>query len=263
MNKKPFKLFSSGKKDEDKDPEADGSIFLPAHRRLGSCMTHRSDIVWIEASMKKDEILRIISTNGEYSLFPVCSLTVDSVLGVLSARQFLASLAEPVWPGLKTLVKKPVYLPETVTIMKTLSMLEEADCRMAFIIDEYGGIEGIATRNGIIGELLDEISAEEADEESGIFRREDGSALVDGQVRMEEIREQFKLPDTGSGAHEYYTLAGYLLAVNGSIPKTGDRIEAGRYVCEIVDMDGHRIDKVLVTEIPGTEETSASASTPD
>lgn len=260
MNKKRFKLFPDGKKEAEKDTESDRSIFLPAHRRLGSCMTHRSDIVWIEASMKKDEILRIISTHDEFSLFPVCSLTVDSVLGVLSARRFLASLAEPVWPGLKALVRKPVYLPETVTILKTLSMLEEADCRMAFIIDEYGGIEGIATRNGIIGELLDEVSSEDTDEESGIFRREDGSALVDGQVRMEEIREHFDLPDTGNGAHEYYTLAGYLLAVNGSIPKTGDRIEAGGYRCEIVDMDGHRIDKVLVTEISGTAPAIPSAS---
>ncbi len=248
MNKKRFNLFSLGKKEAGVDTEIDKGMYLPANRRLGSCMTHRSDIVWIESSMKKDEILQIVLSHGEFNQFPVCSLTVDSVLGVLSARQFLVSLLEPVWPGLKPLVKKPVYLPETVTILKTLSMLEETDCALAFIIDEYGGIEGIATRNGIIEELLEEISDEETDEESGIFRREDGSALVDGQVRMEEIREEFDLPDADCGTHEYYTLAGYLLSVNGSIPKTGDRIQTGRYLCEIVDMDGHRIDKVLVTE---------------
>ncbi len=263
MNKKRFTLFSLGKKDADTETETGEGIFLPAHRRLGSCMTHRSDIVWIEASMKKDEILGIIASHGEFSQFPVCSLTVDSVLGVLSARRFLSSLLDPVWPGLKALVKKPVYLPETVTILKTLSLLEESDCRMAFIIDEYGGIEGIATRNGIMSELLEEVSGEEADEESGIFRREDGSALVDGQVRMEEIREQFDLPDAGTGSHEYYTLAGYLLSVNGSIPKTGDRIRTGKYLCEIVDMDGHRIDKVLVTESGENGEVTPGGSGAD
>jgi len=263
MNKKRFNLFSWGKKDAGADIETDKGIYLPANRRLGSCMTHRSDIVWIESSMKKDEICKIVSAHGEFSQFPVCSLTVDSVLGVLSARQFLASLSDPVWPGLKSLVRKPVYLPETVTILKTLSMLEETGCRLAFIIDEYGGIEGIATRNGIIGELLEEVSDEEADEESGIFRRADGSALVDGQVRMEEIRGEFDLPDADTGSHEYYTLAGYLLSVNGSIPKTGDRIRTGKYLCEIVDMDGHRIDKVLVTEPAESGEDAARGTAPD
>lgn len=203
--------------------------------------------------MKKEEIFHIISTHTEYSLFPVCSGTVDSVLGVLCARVFLASLLEPLWPGLKALVKKPVYLPETVTIIKTLAMFDEVDSRMAFIIDEYGGIEGIVTRNGIIGELLEEVSDEEADGESDIFRRDDGSYLVGGQVRMDEIHDHFILPDAMSGSHEYYTLAGYLLSIKGSIPKTGDRITAGNYICEIVDMDGHRIDKVLVTEKPSID----------
>ncbi len=212
-------------------------------------MTHRSDIVWIDTGQKKDEIYRIIKAHPQFSRFPVCSGTVDSVLGVLLSRVFIESLLEPLWPGLKSLVKKPIYLPETVTIVKTLSMLEEAGCQMAFIIDEYGGIEGLVTKNGIVEELLEEITGEEADEDPDIFQRDDGSWLIGGQIRMDEIREQFTIPDAENGSHEYYTLAGYLLSINGSIPKTGDKIQAGKYLCEIVDMDGHRIDKVLVKEI--------------
>jgi putative hemolysin len=247
MNKKGFKLFPPKKNADDTDAEA--GIFLPVHRRLGSCMTHRSDIVWIDAGMKKDEILQIVGKHPEFSRFPVCSETVDSVLGVLTVRRFLSSLQEPLWPGLKALLKKPVYLPETATILKTLSILEEAACQMAFIVDEYGGIEGIVTRNGIIGELLEELSADENGDDREIFRREDGSYLIDGQVRMDEIRELFTLPDDEAESHEYHTIAGYLLSLKGSIPKTGDCIVAGDYICEIVDMDGHRIDKVLVREL--------------
>lgn len=257
MDKKSFNLFSFTKKPVPADTDSESGIFLPASRRIGSCLTHRSDIVWIDASLKKDEILRIVNAHPEFSLFPVCSGTVDSVLGVLSVRSFLASLTEPVWPSLKGLVKKPIYLPETVTIIKTLTMIEETGCRMAFIIDEYGGIEGIVTRNGLMNELLEEVSNEESDEDPDIFRREDGSYLVGGQVRMDEIRELFDLPDAGAGSRDYYTLAGYLLSIKGNIPKTGDRIAAGNYICEIIDMDGHRIDKVLVTE-QKDDEVSAS-----
>lgn len=249
MDIKGFNLFSLKKVATDSDADTTSGVFLPSQRRLGSCMTHRSDILWIDSTMKKDEILHFITAHPEFSLFPVCSNTVDSVLGVLPARVFLASLLEPVWPGIKSLLKKPVYVPETVTILKTFLMMDEVDCRMAFIIDEYGGIEGMVTRNGIISELLEEISDQEQDDDPDIFRRDDGSYLVGGQVRMDEIRDQFTLPDA-EGSHEYYTLAGYILSINGSIPKTGDRIIAGNYICEIVDMDGHRIDKVLVMEKP-------------
>ncbi len=226
-------------------PDQDG-YYLPAGRRLGSAMTHRADIVWIEATTPKDGILGFIRANPSLDYFPVCAKTVDSVLGVLPARAFLESLLEPVWPGLKPLVSRPLYLPETVTIARALSMLASAALPLAMIIDEYGGIEGLVTREGLVSELTSEFLDAGPEGEPDIFEREDGSWLVDGQTRMDEIREIFSLPDTD--AADYYTLAGYLLAVNGSIPKTGERIEAGDYLCEIVDMDGHRIDKILVSK---------------
>jgi putative hemolysin len=130
---------------------------------------------------------------------------------------------------------------------------------MAFIIDEYGGIEGLVTKNGLISELLTGLGAVPGDEKSEIFRRDDGTWLVDGQIRMTEVREHFDLPDDQETSHEYYTLAGYLLARKGSIPKTGDTIAAGSYLCEIVDMDGHRIDKVLITDL-GTEANTGDES---
>ncbi len=226
------------------ESERDG-YYLPAGRRLGSAMTHRADIVWIEATTPKDGILDFVRANPSLDFFPVCAKTVDSVLGILSARAFLESLLEPVWPGLKSLVSRPLYLPETVTIARALSLLSSATPPLAMIVDEYGGIEGLVTREGLVSELTAEFLDTDNAGEEDIFEREDGSWLVDGQTRMDEIREKFALPDTD--AADYYTLAGYLLAVNGSIPKTGERIEAGDYLCEIVDMDGHRIDKILVS----------------
>jgi len=251
-----IKLFSFSKTGRPaEEPSGKEGYYLPANRRLGSSMTHRSEIVWIDAAKKRDEILSIIRDNPTISHFPVCSGTVDSVLGVLPARAFLESLTLPAWPGLKALVRKPVYLPETVTIARTLSMLAESDYGMAFIIDEYGGIEGIVTKNGLVSELLEEFAGEEDEGDPDIFQRGDGSWLVGGQVRMDEISPLFTFPDTDS--HDYYTLAGYLLAANGSIPKTGDRIPAGDWVCEIMDMDGHRIDKVLISRSGGPSDDGA------
>ncbi|HNY22113.1 MAG TPA: transporter associated domain-containing protein [Treponemataceae bacterium] len=234
-------------KKEETDEE-DIGVVIPANRKLGSCMTRRQDIVWIDSSLKKNAILEIINGHPEFGQFPICSGTVDSVLGVLPARAFLASLNEASWPGLRAIVKKPVYLPETASIRSALALLAKNDSRLAFIIDEYGGIEGIVSKNGLVNELLSGIAEGEANEESDIFRRDDGSWLIGGQVRLDEIREMIDISDEAKGKHDYYTLAGYLLAINGSIPRTGDKIDAGKYRFEIVDMDGHRIDKVLVTE---------------
>ena len=255
-------FFPAAERSDEREATENG-IFIPVHRKLGSCMTHRPDIIWINSSADAGEILRLIREYPDFSYFPVCSGTVDSVLGVLSVRRFLLSLREKIWPGLKSLVYKPIYLPETVTIMKTLACLSQENCFMAFIIDEYGGIEGLVTRNGLVSELLDEFACDTEDSSSGIIQQDDHNWLVDGELRMEELREEFDLPAEAKDYHDYYTLAGYLLSLNGSIPKKGDRIPAGNYTCEIVAMDGHRIDKVLIsrsdiTSEPGCEDTKTA-----
>lgn len=252
----PFS-FTKKWRPEDTAVEPEG-IFLPAYRKLGASMTHRADIIWINTSMKKENIRDLIVAHPEFSWFPVCAGTVDSIVGVLSARKFLESLLSPEWCGLKALVTKPVYLPETVTLVKTLSALANAKSDLAFIIDEYGGIEGIITRNGIVRELIEEACDDFLDDDPDIFRREDGSYLVGGHIRMDELTEIFDFPDAKENGHEYYTLAGYLLSLNGSIPKTGDHIMASSYHFEIVDMDAHRIDKVLITH---EEDANQSAET--
>lgn len=217
-----------------------GGIFLPSDRKIGSCMTHRPDIVWIDAASNGETIRRVMAANPGFTQFPVCSGSVDKVLGTVSVRHFLETLLEPSWPGLREIVKKPVFLSETVTILKALQALDEAQSRMAFIIDEYGGIEGIVTRNGLVGELLEEtrVTVETAEDRGGRY--------IDGQTRMEEILESYDLEGIEEDSGEYYTLAGYLLTANGSIPKAGDAIMAGGYRWEVVEMDGNRINKVRV-----------------
>ena len=112
-------------------------------------------------------------------------------------RSYYETLLEPSWPGLREIVKKPVFLSETVTILKALQALDEAQSRMAFIIDEYGGIEGIVTRNGLVGELLEEtrVTVESAEDQGG--------RCIDGQNRMEEILESYDLEGIEEDSGEY------------------------------------------------------------
>lgn len=240
------------------DPEGN-SLTVPINRKLGSCLTRRGDIVWIDTASKKAGILEAVLAHPDFEYFPICAKTVDNVLGVLSARTFLASLQDSEWPGLKALVKKPVYVPETVTIVRALETMTAADSRMAFIIDEYGGIEGLVTRNGLMSELLSDLTGDGAADEGDIFERGDGSWLIGGQVRIDEIAETFGISMDDEAKGEYYTLAGYLLSINGSIPKTGDILRAGGWNYEIVDMDGHRIDKVLVSRVASDDGAVDSA----
>lgn len=216
-------------------------------------MTHRPDIVWIDAASDSAAIREIMQANPDYTQFPVCSGSVDKVLGVVTVRHFLETLLNSSWPGLRDIVRKPVFLSETVTILRALQAMDSAHCRLAFIIDEYGGIEGIVTRNGLVRELLEEVRECQTAEGSKGKDPSEGSHFMDGQTRMEEIVETFDLKDMDEDQGEYYTLAGYLLTANGSIPKTGDVIETGGYRWEVVDMDGNRINKVLVTKSGGLE----------
>lgn len=234
-----------------------GGIYLPADRRIGSCMTHRPDIVWIDAAMERDAIRAIMDAHHDFTQFPVCSGSVDKVLGVLTVRNFLETLLQPGWTGLRDIVKKAVFLPETVTILKALQALDGAQCRLAFIIDEYGGVEGIVTRNGLVRELLEETRDEGIDRDGESEAREDGGRFLDGQTRMEEVLESYRLPGLEEDRGEYYTLAGFLLSVNGTIPKKGDVIETGGYRWEVVEMDGNRIDRVLVTPAEGKNDSGS------
>lgn len=241
----PLKGGSAHSPAEDQHSRA--GLFLPADRRIGSCMTHRPDIQWIDASSSPESIRATLEAYPGFTQFPVCSGSVDRVLGVLSVRSFLEALQEPAWPGLKSIVKKAVFLPETVTILRALEALAASECRLAFIIDEYGGVEGMVTRNGLMAELLEELGGTSSRTEDEEGQRADGSRLLDGLTRMEDVRELFGLEETESESGDYYTLAGYLLSLNGSIPRQGDIIAAGDYRCEIAEMDGNRIEKVRVS----------------
>lgn len=216
-------------------------------RKIGSCMIYRSDIVWIESAGSQADIFAVFKANADVNYFPVCAGKIDAVIGILSARAYLQSRFETPPPHLRTILEKPLFIPESQTVERTLQLLTEQSVNAACIIDEYGGIEGFVTKNGLLTLLLHEMLHSAGSIEPQVIRQADGGVVVNAQMSLDEVQGLHLLDDLErSHDEEYYTLAGYLLARIGAIPKPGDTIDIGTSVCTILGMSGQRIDKVLI-----------------
>jgi len=216
-------------------------------RKIGSCMTYRSDIVWIDIVDKSQDILTLIKTQKELSYFPVCAGKIDAVIGILSVRDYLQSRLETPPPNLQKILTKPLFIPESQTIKHTLELLNEHKANAACVIDEYGGIEGFITKNGLLNSVFNETVRTSEHTKRQQLTQADGSIVISAQMSLDEVQVLHLLEDIErSPTEEYYTLAGYLLAQFGAIPHPGDSIDIGSYICTVLSMHGQRIDQVAL-----------------
>ena len=216
-------------------------------RRIGSCMTYRSDIVWIDIAETPQNILKLIKAHADFNYFPVCAQKIDTVIGILNVRDYLQSRLETPPPNLQALVTKPLFIPETQTIEHTLELLKQHSTNTACIIDEYGGIEGFVTKNGLLTILLNESIQAIGRNGKQPFKQTDGGFIVSAQMSLDEVQALQLLEDIERSPNEdYYTLAGYLLARLDAIPHPGDSIDIGSYICTVRTMDGRRINQVII-----------------
>ena len=210
-------------------------------------MTYRSDIVWIDITDKSQDILALIKIHKNFDYFPVCAGKIDAVIGIVSARDYLQSRLETPPPNLQTVLTKPLFIPESQTIKHTLELLNEHNTHTACVIDEYGGIEGFVTKNGLLNSLFNRNIQIADNAEQQQRTQSDGSLVISAQMSLDEVQTLHLLEDIErSPTEEYYTLAGYVLARLGAIPRLGDSIETGSYICTVLSMDGQRIDKIAV-----------------
>jgi putative hemolysin len=219
-------------------------VFSLGELRVYSLMTPRTEIVWLDIENSIEEIRTRIAEN-EVSRFPVRQDTLDVILGIVKARDLLvASLSgEPI--KLKQLLKPAYYIPETMSAARALEIFKEKGTEMLLVIDEFGGLQGLLTVNDIIEEIVGEIELEEPQ----ATQRQDGSWLLDGMLEVDEFKEIFNLP-TLPHEQEYETLSGFVMISLGRVPQTADQFEWHGLRFEVIDMDGRRVDKVLVTTLP-------------
>ena len=224
------------------------NVFRLDDRQLGSLMIPRSDLVYIDMQRAPEENIKLM-IESEHSRFPVCDGGLDNLLGVIHTKQAFACLARGENPAFSEQARPCVYVLETLTGMELLEQFRASSMHMAFVIDEYGALEGIVTLQDVLEAVTGEFTPNNA-EDSWAVQRHDGSWLLDGAIPIPEMKDRLTLkttPEEDKG--RYHTVAGMFMLLLGRVPNTSDRVLWDGWMFEVVDMDGKRIDKVLATPV--------------
>ncbi|GKT25983.1 hemolysin family protein [Acidovorax sp. SUPP3334] len=229
------------------------NVFRLDDRQIGSLMVPRADVAVLDVEDSFEENLKRIE-ESDHARFPVVRGGMENVLGVLNARQWLSrSLREQACDLATQPLQTALYVPETITGMELLDNFRQSDLHMAFVIDEYGEVQGIVTLQDLIEAITGEFHARDP-ETSWAVQREDGSWLLDGHIPVPELKDRLDLdavPEEDRG--RYHTLSGMVMLLTGKLPRVTDRVQWEGWQFEVVDMDGKTIDKVLASPLPSVE----------
>ena len=232
------------------------NVFRLDDRQIGSLMVPRGDVVCLDLDLSFEENLRRVE-ESDHARFPVVRGGMDNILGVVDARQWLAHTLRAQGHGLADQpLQTALYVPESITGMELLDNFRLSDVHMAFVIDEYGEVQGIVTLQDLIEAITGEFQPRDP-ETSWALQREDGSWLLDGHIPVPELKDRLELtavPEEERG--RYHTLSGMIMLLTGRLPKVTDTVQWEGWKLEVVDMDGKTIDKILATRMP--EPTLAS-----
>jgi len=230
---------------EETEQEIIERVFHLGDRNITSLMTHRTDIVWLDISDPK-EIIRSKIFESPHSVYPVCDDEIDNIQGTISIKDLYMSATENSH-SLAPIMKKALFVPENNSAYQVLEKFKETQSHAAFIVDEYGTFLGMITLNDILEAIVGDMPERGQDDDYEIVRREDGSYLVDGQIPFYDFLSKFDKEDwMAEFEQEFDTMAGFILHHQEHIPKIGEKFEWRGFTFEIIDMDAHRIDKVLV-----------------
>ena len=217
--------------------------------RVESLMTYRTDIIALDLDDTVKENLQKMIISGR-SYFPAYEKNLDNIVGMVSVKDILAKIVESGTVDIKENVTNPLFVPEAISVLKLLELFKELGVHIALITDEYGGIQGIITLHDILEAIVGDVRSLGEPVETPVVVREDGSWLIDGDMSIDKLKEILSVDSFPEEEDGYYrTIAGLIMYVLQRIPKTGDHIELKRLRYEVVDMDGNRIDKVLVEKI--------------
>jgi len=231
-------------------------VFVPAEKEFVDRILHFADQAVVDVMRPRPDVLAIdiddpmesirekVLSSG-LSRFPVYRDSLSEVVGILHAKDLLSAEGAT---SIKTLLREALFVPETKSLLAMLKTFQDTRSHMAIIINEFGGTEGIVTLEDVLEEIVGEIRDEYDLEEPSVVHREDGSMLADGSLSLFDLKEELGIQHLqGEDTREFRTLGGFVMAHLRRVPQEGDLIEASGYCFEVVDMDGLRVDKVLVT----------------
>jgi putative hemolysin len=240
---------------EEQEHQMVRNVFRLDERQIGSMMIPRAEVTWIDVEAPLAETL-LRMAECQHTRYPVCRGDLSDVMGVLEVQALLPALSRGEVPAIDALVSPAVFVPETLTGMELLEQFRSSDTELVFVVDEYGEVQGVITVRDVLEAITGEFSAP-ADDDAWAVERPDGSWLLDGLIPVPELKDRLELkalPEEDRG--RYNTLAGMIMLLLGRLPRATDRVDWEGWRFEVVDMDGKRVDKVLVAQLPSTGESS-------
>jgi putative hemolysin len=218
-------------------------IFRLADETVADVMRPRPDVVGLDID-EPAESVRMKVLSSTYSRFPVYRGDLSQILGIVHAKDVLGQEASL---SIEPILRQALFVPETKSLLSMLRAFQDTHSQMAVVINEFGGIEGVVTLEDVLEEIVGEIRDEYDLEEPSVFSREDGSLLVDGSLSIPDLKEALELHYLeGEDSREFHTLGGLLMSHLRRVPREGDEVTTSGFRFEVVDMDGLRVDKVLV-----------------
>jgi putative hemolysin len=230
-----------------------------AEVRAVALMTPRPKIVWIDLHAPP-EVVRATVRDKRHTRYPVGDGSIDRCVGVVEMRDLWDAVDATAPTPLDRLLRRPLMVPETTSALSLLEQFRTSGVHLALVLDEYGAIEGVVTINDVLEVVVGDLPAQGDAEHSAMVQRADGSWLVDATVSVDDCRERLALPaEAFSKDRGYHTIGGFVATTLGRIPRPGEVVTSRGVRVEVVDMDGHRVDKVLVSLEPEDERDGAGA----
>ena len=222
-------------------------LFRVGDLNVSALMVPRSEVIWIDETLSAEDV-KVLVGSSPYSHFPVCRGNIDSLVGVIHIKDLIAyGLLANTDFKIAAVAKKPLFVPDTMPALKLLDMFQSTRTHVAFVVDEFGGTQGLITLNDVVQALVGDLSRLGEEKAPGARQRKDGSWLIDGRLPVPEVISTLAV------THEFLaeipeanTAAGLMLALLGHIPHEGETLLWAGWVFEVVDMDGTRIDQLLV-----------------
>ena len=257
-------MIKEGREDgtiEQEEEDIIKRVFKLDDQKVESIMTPRNEIIWINLEDNRD-VNKVKIIESKRSIFPISSGELDDFIGVVQAKDILSVMFSDDKFDIQKIVKEPLVVSEHLETLELLKEFKENQeyVHMSLVVDEFGSVEGLITLNDLLEGIVGDIPGIDEEDEPQAIQRDDDTWLIDGRYPIDKFKELFEFKDSLPDEEEdgYTTLAGFILSISGRIPDEEDKYECGRFIFEIIDIDGHQIDKVLVTDlgeqIPKSEE---------
>lgn len=225
------------------------NVFRLDDRQIGSMMIPRAELVWLDVNEPVEHLLAEMVEHG-HSRYPVCRGGLDDVIGVVAASDMLGPLSRGEMPVLLEHLSPPVFVPETLSGMELVEHFRRNDVDLVFVVDEYGAVQGLISERDLLEAIAGELGEASADD-AWATQRIDGTWLMDGLIPAHELKDRLALKDLPEEDRgRYNTLAGMIMLLLGRLPLITDAVEWSGWRFEVVDLDGKRVDKVLVSPLP-------------